>query len=220
MITTRKNFLAACAAVLCTSGLAVAQDEMSEPVTATAATVKNLEPKTGLPVGWIAPGVELKDKDGKAVKLSELYAKGPTVVAFYRGGWCPFCVRQLRDWREYESEFEAAGVNLVFITPEAVENVASSVEKTETPYTVLSDTEQKAASLFNVIFQLDDQTRQRYKGYGIDLNAWNANSEWSLPVPGVFVIDTEGAVRWTYINENYQERADVEEVLEAAAALN
>jgi len=219
MITTRKNFLAACAAVLCTSGHALAQGEMTEPVTANAESVKNLEPKTGIPVGWIAPAAELKDKDGKTVKLADLYAKGPTVIAFYRGGWCPFCVRQLSDWREYESEFEQAGINLVFITPEAVDNVASSIEKTETPYTVLSDTDQHASSLFNVIFRLDGSTVSRYKGYGIDLEAWNANAEWSLPVPGVFVIDTDGVVRWSYVNENYQERADVEEVLEVASGL-
>ena len=51
------------------------------------------------------------------------------------------------------------------------------------------------------------------------MEAWNANAEWSLPVPGVFVIDTDGVVRWSYVNENYQERADVEEVLEVASGL-
>jgi len=181
--------------------------------------VKNLDAKTGLPVGWRAPEVELKNAEGEVVNLRELYAEGPTVVAFYRGGWCPFCNQQLQEWQGYADDFEDAGLNVVFITPESVENVNGSIEKTDTTFTVLSDSEQEAAQLFNVIFRLDAKTRKAYKGYGIDLGAWNANAEWKLPVPGVFLIDTEGVVRWQVIDENYKVRVDPEAALEAAAEL-
>lgn len=219
MLTSHRRTLAGILAILSTPMLAMAQPEVSAPPQATAETVKNLEAKTGLPVGWLAPAVELKNAEGETVKLSELYAEGPTVVAFYRGGWCPFCNRQLKDWQDYAQEFEDAGLNIVFITPESVENVNGSIEKTETTYTVLSDSEQQAAKLFNVIFSLDAKTRNTYKGYGIDLEAWNANAEWKLPVPGVFLIDTEGVVRWQKVDENYKVRVDPEAVLEAAAEL-
>ncbi|MFT5422373.1 MAG: peroxiredoxin [Phycisphaerales bacterium] len=189
------------------------------PPQATAKTVRELEAKTGLPIGWGAPAVGLKNAKGETVELAELYTLGPTVVAFYRGGWCPFCSRQLTDWQEYAQDFEDAGVNVVFITPESVENVNGSIEKTETTFTVLSDSDQQAAQLFNVIFALDAKTRNAYKGYGIDLQAWNANAQWKLPVPGVFLIDTEGVVRWQSIDENYKVRVDPETVLEAVAEL-
>lgn len=190
-----------------------------EPQTATVSSVKELDARTGLPVGWTAPEVELKNAEGETVQLEDLYAEGPTVVAFYRGGWCPFCSRQLTEWQDYSSEFEEAGVNVVFITPESVENVNGSIEKTETTYSVLSDSKLKAAKLFNVFFSVDTQTQQRYKGFGIDLKAWNASKKWQLPVPGVFLIDSDGVVQWQSVNEDYKVRVDPETVLEAIAAL-
>lgn len=219
MFSPNRRTLAGVLAVVSTPLLALAQPEVAAPPTATAETVKNLEAKTGLPIGWTAPAVELKNAEGETVKLSEIYAEGPTIVAFYRGGWCPFCNRQLQDWQDYAQDFKDAGLNIIFITPESVENVNGSIEKTETTFTVLSDSDQQAAQLFNVIFTLDAKTRNTYKGYGIDLGAWNANAEWKLPVPGVFLIDTDGVVRWQVIDENYKVRVAPEVVLEAAADL-
>ena len=216
--------MAGALAVLTAPGLAglwVGPDDTdnTQPQTATEKTVKQLDAKTGIPVGWTAPNVELKNAEGETVKLNEIYAQGPTVVAFYRGGWCPFCNQQLREWQDYASDFEEAGVNVFFITPESVENVNGSIEKTETTYSVLSDSEHEAAELFNVIFRVDGKTQQRYKGFGVDLKAWNASKKWKLPVPGVFLIDTDGVVRWRDVNEDYRVRVDPELVLEAIEAL-
>src|ERR1051325_8619704 len=54
---------------------------------------------TPLAVGERAPDFTLAAHDGTNVSLSAGYATGPTVLVFYRGSWCPFCARQLRDLR-------------------------------------------------------------------------------------------------------------------------
>ena len=62
-----------------------------------------------LKVGDRAPDFELPDASGKKVKLSELLARGPVVVTWYRGGWCPYCNIALRGFHKSLPEIRAAG---------------------------------------------------------------------------------------------------------------
>lgn len=48
-----------------------------------------------LGVGEKAPAFELPGADGDTVRLDELLRRGPVVLSFYRGGWCPYCNLEL-----------------------------------------------------------------------------------------------------------------------------
>jgi hypothetical protein len=63
----------------------------------------------GVPIGQLAPDASLHDASGAPVTLRDLYAKGPTLLIFYRGGWCPFCNTQIRDLTEVHALNVCAG---------------------------------------------------------------------------------------------------------------
>src|SRR5260370_35207638 len=82
--------------VLVAVSAAAAEPKKSAPTpmetTAPAADkIGTLAPGTGIPVGQKVPEGRVLDLDGKPVTLSALYAKGPIVLVFYRGGCGPYC---------------------------------------------------------------------------------------------------------------------------------
>ncbi|MEJ7664448.1 MAG: redoxin domain-containing protein [Hymenobacter sp.] len=50
---------------------------------------------SALAVGTEAPTFKGQDVAGRPVELKQLLKKGPVVLYFYRGQWCPYCNKQL-----------------------------------------------------------------------------------------------------------------------------
>ncbi|MEZ6319018.1 MAG: peroxiredoxin-like family protein [Phycisphaerales bacterium] len=187
------------------------------PADTPAASEGKLVPRTGLPVGWKAPDIELRTAENEPVKVSDLLAKsdGPVVLIFYRGGWCPFCMKHLGDIEKHLDELKALGATVVAVSPESPAHVAQTIEKIGAEYTVLSDPEMAAAMAYNLIFDVDPDTQKKYRGYGIELEDWNANGEWKLPVPALYVLDKDGVVRWAHVDEDYRKRVKGSDVVAA-----
>ena len=156
---------------------------------------------------------------GEEVTLGSLWESGPVVVTFYRGGWCPFCTEALQDWRTRVEELEEAGAYFVAITPEKPSYTSATEEKYDLPYDVYSDASFAAADTFGLRFSLSSETKTKYKGYGIDLGKHNATQTWELPIPGTFVIDSEGVVQFVYADEDFRKRVDPDEVIAAVREL-
>lgn len=175
--------------------------------------------KPGLAVGTTAPDAAVRGEDGKEIKLASLWKDGPVVITFYRGGWCPFCNRALEAWRDKVADLKAAGARLVAISPETHEHVAKTHAKAKTDYLALCDHKQEAAKAFKVIFEMDEPTQVKYRGFGIDLSKHNASGTWNLPAPAIFVIDTSGTIRWVHADWDYKKRADPDDVIKAVKAL-
>ena len=167
----------------------------------------------GLAVGEAAPDFTLKTADGQDVTLSELWAKQPVILTFYRGGWCPFCTKALAGWQDEMDEIAEAGATFVAITPEKPEFIAKTAEEFELGYTVLSDANGDAQRAYNLQFTLDEKTVEKYKGYGIDLGKQNADGTWTLPAPATFVIDTGGEITYVWADWDYRKRAEPKEVI-------
>ena len=172
----------------------------------------------GLVVGERAPDAMIQTRDGQQVSLASLYADGPVVVTFYRGGWCPYCTRQLAEWQGREAELVEAGGRLVAITAESPDNATKTASKHNLGFDIYSDTTMAAAKAYRVYFDLDAGTKTKYKGFGIDLGTSNASGDWSLPAPGTFVIDRGGIVRYAWADWDYKQRADADEVIAAVRA--
>ncbi|WP_431203803.1 redoxin domain-containing protein [Bradyrhizobium betae] len=68
-------------------------------------------------VGDHAPPIVLPGLDGRQFDVSTLLAKGPVVVTFYRGGWCPYCNLELKAYQNLLPQIRAAGASLVAISP-------------------------------------------------------------------------------------------------------
>lgn len=167
----------------------------------------------GLFINSKAPEFKLKDQDGVEVSLKELRKKGPVVVLFYRGYWCPFCNRELKAFQDSLGQIQTKGAQVVAITPESKENIDSTIAKTGAIFRILHDEGMKTSSAYQVAFNVDDRTVGRYKTAGIDLLKNNGQKTAMLPVPAVYIVDKEGTVTFRYFDENYRNRVSVATIL-------
>lgn len=174
----------------------------------------------GLLAGDRAPDATLQTGDGREVRLSEVYAGGPVVLAFYRGGWCPYCASELKEWQGRLDELHSLGAELIAITPEAPGYASQTVSKHGLGFMVLSDVNGEAAAGFDLGFTVDEATAEKYRGYGIDLEQVNARKNWELVIPATYLIDEKGIIRYAYVNEDYTKRADPGEVLKVLRRLD
>lgn len=168
----------------------------------------------GLFLNARAPEFKVKDQSGVEVSLRDLRKKGPVVVMFYRGYWCPYCSRHLKRFQDSLDLITAKGATLVTITPEQGSGIAKTVEKTKVVYPVLADTDMKIAKAYKVAYDVDERTTERYKNAGIDLLENNGQKgKAQLPVPAVYIINKEGSIVYRYFNEDYKQRPSVREIL-------
>jgi peroxiredoxin len=170
--------------------------------------------KTALRVGDQAPPIVLPNAIGKTVDVSTLLKKGPVIVTFYRGGWCPYCNLELRAYQQVIGEIAAAGASLVAISPEKPDDTLSTTEKNALSFDVLSDIGQKVGRAFGLVYEFGDDLKWAYGAFGLDIPAKNgAPGEWALPVSATYVIDRSGTIIYAFTDPDYRDRADPQDVL-------
>lgn len=160
-------------------------------------------------IGEKLPEGTVTNLEGKEVSTAELTKEKPTVIIFYRGGWCSYCTNQLAGLNEIEEEIDKLGFQVLAISQDDVASINETKEEKDLDYSVVSDPEMEFAQKMGVAYKMDDKTIERYKGYGIDLKG----SGYQLPAPAVFVVDKEGVIQFTYVNPNYSVRLNPEVLL-------
>lgn len=180
-----------------------------------SAGVGNAAPKVGDHISDFV----LSNQSGDQRSLAELRADGPVVLVFYRGGWCPYCNLELRTYQQILPQLKAAGATLVAITPETPDNSLSTSEKNELEFEVLTDHAAAYAKEIGIAFSLPEDLRELYTSFGADLNQFNGDGLWDLPIPATFVIDTDGKIAFAHVDVDYTTRANTEDVLSAVESL-
>ena len=168
----------------------------------------------GLFAGGKAPDFKANDQDGKEVRLKELLKKGPVVVVFYRGYWCPFCNKALKRLSDSLELITAKGATLVAITPEISANIDTTIEKTGAKFSILHDKDLKIMKAYNVSFEVPENTVTRYRNAGLDFNKLNGENGTNLPVPAVYIINKQSDVIWRYFETDYKKRPSVQVILD------
>ena len=171
---------------------------------------------TALKVGDSIPDVTLRTVDNQEVKLRTLVAEKPTVLIFFRGGWCPYCNAHLSSLVGIEQELKKDGVKLIAIGMDQPSKMSETMQHDKLDYTLLSDSNASAVKAFGIAYKLDDATLARMKSFNIDLDAATGNSDHILPHPSVFVVDTSGIIRFAHSDTNFKVRLAAAKVLEAA----
>lgn len=162
----------------------------------------------------------LPGADGRSVTLSQLLARGPVVVSFYRGGWCPYCNLELRALQRELPTFARLGATLVAISPQTPDESLSTAQRNELAFPVLSDVGSGVARAFGIAFELAFELRPIYTRLGHALPDRNGDSSWVLPLPATYVIDRDGTVAFAFVDTDYRSRlepADIVTVLESLA---
>lgn len=136
-----------------------------------------------LGVGDKAPMFALPDAHGDTVKLAEVLVKGPAIVSFYRGSWCPYCNLELRALQRELASVDEAGATLVAISPNRPDVSSEFVDELGLTFPVLSDLDNAVAKQFNIVYQMEDELAEYYVDHDRDIAAMNGTEAWELPVP-------------------------------------
>ena len=182
---------------------------------ATAELIASGQAERALRAGDKAPVFTLNDPNGTPVSSEELLAKGPLVISFYRGVWCPYCNMELQALQEALPSFEALGASLVAISPQNAVNSRKSVRQNQLGFPILSDTHNDVAAAFGLRFALPDYLVELYKQLKNDLPAFNGDPSWTLPMPARYVIGQDGTVLYSEVNPDYTHRPEPADMLPA-----
>ena len=171
--------------------------------------------KNAKQVGDLAPAIVLPDVHGRAFDVATLLAKGPVVVTFYRGGWCPYCNLELKAYQDVLPCIVAAGASLVAISPEKPDDSVSTAEKNGLTFAVLSDVGQKVGKAFGLVYAFTDELRTVYDGFKLNIPEKNgAPDDWALPLSATFVIGSDGRILFADTGVDYRHRTDPLDVLQ------
>lgn len=180
-----------------------------------AQTYKTVAEVKGLPVGSKVSKFTATDQNGKTFDLSKAIKKGPVVLLFYRGQWCPVCNRHLSNLQDSLSQIYAKGATVIAVSPEKQEYLEKTASKTKATFTLLHDRSYRISEAFDVVFKPTGKEISLYNER-LKANIDNAHSDNSqrLPVPATFIINRKGIIVWRHFNSDYRVRASVKEILD------
>jgi len=197
---------------------AAAAPPMKEYATPPADRIGVLAPGTGIPVGQKVPDIHARDLEGRDVSLSALYTKGPILLAFYRGGWCPFCNSENHALTTAYPEYQKRGVTPVTVSVDTPDAEAKTKATYTIPFPVLSDSDATMIEAFHVVNKVDDATLAKMKGFGVDLESYSGKAHHEIAVPSLFLIDRSGVVRWAHSDRDFKARPSTAQILAAIDA--
>lgn len=172
--------------------------------------------------GQTVPDVTLKSAQGEDVSLHALVKQKPTVILFYRGGWCPYCNAQLAGFQKVEKDITGLGYQILAISPDSPERLQEQKFDTDYQVTLLSDAGLEAIRAFGIAFYMDEETSAKYRDWkGNIFPTLPGDDRIVLPAPAAYVLDTQGVIQFQYVNPNYKVRVDPQLMYHAAKlALN
>ena len=166
-------------------------------------------------VGDRAPEFALSDAGAEIVRSADLLARGPLVVSFYRGVWCPYCNTELQALEAFLPQIEELGGSLVAISPQSPANGRKSARQNKLSFPILSDQGNQVAAAFGLQYHLPDYLIELYKQLGNDLPLVNGDPSWILPIPARYVIGQDGVIRYANVSADYTQRPEPEDMLPA-----
>lgn len=161
-------------------------------------------------VGEKIPSVSVQTVSGETINSESFYSKGKSILIFYRGGWCPYCNTQMSQLQLIEKDLVNLGYTIYAISPDSPDKMKESVEKIKMTYTLISDKTGTLSRALGIAFKSPEHYEKRLEAIqGVD-------AELHLPVPSVFIVNTNGEILFEYINPNYKVRMSSDLLLAAA----
>ncbi|MEL6169694.1 MAG: peroxiredoxin-like family protein [Pseudomonadota bacterium] len=167
-----------------------------------------------VPVGAQAPDFVLPDQNGSLVSSQELLGKGPLVVVFVRGIWCPYCSEQIRALVEAAEAFAKAGIGLAVVTPEVGGRAKQAADTHAAPFPILCDVDMGVALSFGCLYMVPPEEREFLKSKGIDLAERSGSNAGFLPIASGFGIARDGQVLRVFGMPDQRERPEPMDMLD------
>ena len=170
----------------------------------------------GMQIGVLAPDFEAENYKAETVKLSDLYKKGPVVLVFYRGGWCPYCNMHLQELQAHMEDFKRYNAAVVAVSVDKIQKAVETVDGKRLDFEVISNPQGDILEKYGLVYKVPEELNKKYKEkYNIDLEASSGRTDGMIAIPATYIIDESGTIVFAYANEDYKVRTKAEEILEA-----
>jgi peroxiredoxin len=171
-------------------------------------------PKPGDPM----PPFMLPSDLGTLVRLDELLGRGPVVVSFNRGHWCPLCRLELAALTRIHERATALGAQIVSIVPERQPFAQKIKSNFKLPFPVLSDIDNGYALSLGLAMWVGEEVCRLYSSDGLNLPEFSGSAGWFLPLPATFVVGRNGRVIARFLDPDFRKRMAEDAILTALAS--
>jgi peroxiredoxin len=170
--------------------------------------------QSGLKAGQQAPDFSAVDYTGKKVGLKNLLKDHKAVVLFfYRGTWCPYCSKYVKNLEDSLEMLTQKGAYVVGVTPQTNENISQMADKTHASFSMVNDKGYSIMKAYDVNYKVSDEMMHTFKKYNLDLGKYNGNNDNILPVPATYIIDQSGKIVFVQFDKDFTHRASVNTIL-------
>jgi peroxiredoxin len=166
-----------------------------------------------LRAGDRVPDFLLPNAEGRLVSSKSLFGRGPVVINFYRGVWCPYCSAELNAFADASPRLREAGATVVAITPETGGVALKTKRERDLDFEILCDVDNGVAMEFGLMFRIPDDIQPGYRKFGVNLPDIYGNDSWMIPIAATYVAKSDGTIAYAYVNPEYRERCDPESLL-------
>jgi peroxiredoxin len=173
----------------------------------------------GLALGDMLPDFALADTAGVVRTSHEFLDRGPLVLAFFRGGWCPYCDLTMVALEEARPAIGAMGAHAVGIMPEPPPQIAALALKRGIAYPLLSDPANLYARTCGLAYELSPNHIRIHLERGRDFRTLHQDTTWRLPIPAVFVVAPDARIVFAFSDVDPARWPDPEELVSSLDSL-
>ncbi|MES9934663.1 MAG: peroxiredoxin-like family protein [Candidatus Sedimenticola sp. PURPLELP] len=155
----------------------------------------------------------LPESRGGMVNLHERLSRGPVVLSFYRGSWCPYCNLEMRALIQALPKIEATGARLIAVSPELPNHIEFDPAELGTGIDLLSDKGNEVSRQYGLVMEVFESLRPLYREWGYDIPLHNGDESWELPIPASYVIGRDGIIKAHYVDKNYTARMEPDDII-------
>ncbi|MBI2279811.1 MAG: AhpC/TSA family protein [Bacteroidetes bacterium] len=177
--------------------------------------LKTVNNAKGLEVGHVVENFTAIGVNNNSFSLEKTLEKGPVVLIFIRGQWCPVCNRHMNTIQDSLKYIQEKGAQVVVISPEKPEYIEKTIEKSKAEFIILYDEGQKISDYFDVTFNPDGKTKTIYNTVlGAKLKESHTDDSERLPIPATFIIGSDKKIIWRQFDPDYKNRSTVKDILD------
>jgi peroxiredoxin len=166
-------------------------------------------------VGDIMPPFVLPDETGHLVSLASLIERGPAIVTFHRGHWCPWCRISINTLSRAQTRIAATGASMVAIVPDREQFAAEMKADAKAAFPILTDMDNGYAMSLNLAIWVGDEMEHYMSERGNVLPKFQGNESWMLPIPATFVVGQDGRIKARFVDPDYRKRMAIEDMIAA-----
>ena len=159
-------------------------------------------------VGDKLPPFNLPNAVGTSVSSDDLLKRGPLLIIFYRGAWCPFCNLTVAAYQKHISAIHSKGVEVVAISPELPNTSMTMTEKNKLDFAVLTDRDLSYSHQLGIVWEHPKEMQDVFKQMGVDFVERTGRSSLEVPIPATFLVGQDGIIMNAYTDPDYSKRLE------------